>query len=302
VSAIHGEGTGDLLDRVVERLPSQPAAAAQEGELALAIIGRPNVGKSSLLNALLGEERTLVSDSPGTTRDAIDTLFRWHERTIRLIDTAGVRKKPEAHGAIEYYAALRSLGAIARCDIALLVFDAMIGVTAQDRRLAGIAIEERKGLIIVGNKWDLVREQEGDFSQGELAKVVHEAIPFARFAPITFLSAKSGRRLGSLMPLVGRVAENLDRRIATSQLNTTIRDVVLAHPPAAISGRLLKIYYASQPATHPPLFVLHCNDPDLVQPHYKRFIENAIRQHFDFEGVPITLGFRPRRDRDEAPE
>ncbi len=204
VSAIHGEGTGDLLDRIVELLPAQSAEPSTDGELALAVIGRPNVGKSSLVNSLLGEERTLVSQTPGTTRDAIDTPFRWHDRPFRLVDTAGVRKTPQAHGAIEYYAALRSLNAIARCDIALLVFDAMIGIMAQDRRLAGIAIEERKGLIVVGNKWDLVREQGGDFSRSDLAGAVRDSLPFAAFAPVTFLSAKTHRRLGSLMPVVAR--------------------------------------------------------------------------------------------------
>ena len=296
VSAIHGEGTGDLLDRIADLLPPSAPNALAEGELALAIIGRPNVGKSSLLNALIGEERAIVSDVPGTTRDAIDTILTWHDRKIRLIDTAGVRKKPEAHGAIEYYAALRSLNAIARCDIAILVFDSMVGVTAQDRRLAGIAIEERKGLIIVGNKWDLAREQQGEYSQGELANVIHDLIPFAKFAPITFLSAKTKRRLGSLMPVVNKVAENLDRRIATAPLNAMIRDAVLAHPAPAVSGKLFKVYYATQPAVHPPVFVFSCNDPDLVQPSYKRFLENTIRQHHDFEGVPLTLEFRPRRD------
>src|SRR5271165_1069508 len=227
VSAIHGEGTGDLLDAIVERLPPETDALGDETELALAIVGRPNVGKSSLLNALLGEERSVVSEVPGTTRDTIDTILQWHDRTIRLIDTAGVRKKPDAHGAIEYYAALRSLKAISRCDIALLIFDSMVGVTTQDRRLAGLAIEERKGLIIVGNKWDLAREQQGEYSQNELAEVIHDLIPFARFAPITFLSAKTKRRLGSLMPIVTRVAENLDRRIPTGPLNALIRDAVL---------------------------------------------------------------------------
>lgn len=298
VSAIHGEGTGDLLDRIVELLPPQISDAQVDGELALAVIGRPNVGKSSLVNALLGEERTLVSQSPGTTRDAIDAAFEWHGRPFRLVDTAGFRKKPEAHGAIEYYAALRSLAAISRCDIALLVFDAMTGIMAQDRRLAGIALEQRKGLIIVGNKWDLVREQAGEVSQNELAGVVRELIPFAGFAPVAFLSAKTQRRLGSLMPVVTEVAANLDRRIPTPQLNSIVRRAVLAHPPAAHAGRVLRIYYAAQPGTHPPLFVFHCNDPDLVQPHYKRFLENTLRQHFDFQGVPLTLQFRPRT-RDE---
>jgi GTP-binding protein len=294
VSAIHGEGSGDLLDRIAQLLPPQAPGAELEGELAIAIVGRPNVGKSSLLNALLGEERAIVSEVPGTTRDAVDTLLVRHDRNIRLVDTAGARKKPEAHGAIEYYAALRSLKAIARCDIALLVFDAMSGVTAQDRRLAGIAIEERKGLILVGNKWDLVREQ-GEFSQGELGNAVHDLIPFAKFAPVTFLSAKTHRRLGSLMPVVTRVAENLDRRIPTAALNTVIRDAVLAHPAPAIGGKLFKVYYASQPGTHPPLFVFACNDPDLLQSHYRRFLENVIRREFDFEGVPLRLEFRPRR-------
>jgi GTP-binding protein len=298
VSAIHGEGTGDLLDRVVDLLAPDAPNAQRGDELSLAIIGRPNVGKSSLLNALLGEERAIVSDVPGTTRDSIDTLLHWHDRTVRLIDTAGVRKKPEAHGAIEYYAALRSLNAISRCDIAILVFDSMVGVTAQDRRLAGLAIEERKGLIIVGNKWDLALEQQGEYSQGELSNVIHDLIPFARFAPITFLSAKTKRRLGSLMPVVTHVAENLDRRISTGPLNALIRDAVLAHPAPIASGKLFKIYYATQPAVHPPLFVFSCNDPDLVQPSYKRFLENTIREHHDFEGVPLTLEFRPRREAD----
>ncbi len=298
VSAIHGEGTGDLLDRVVDALPPDAPNAERGDELALAIIGRPNVGKSSLLNSLLGEERVLVSDVPGTTRDSIDTILRWHDQTIRLIDTAGVRKKPEAHGAIEYYAALRSLSAISRCDIAILVFDSMVGVTAQDRRLAGLVIEERKGLIIVGNKWDLALEQQGEYSQGELSNVIHDLIPFARFAPITFLSAKTKRRLGSLMPVVTKVAENLDRRISTGPFNALIRDAVVAHPPPAAGGKVFKIYYATQPAVHPPVFMFSCNDPDLVQPSYKRFLENTIRQHHDFEGVPLTLEFRPRREDD----
>lgn len=296
VSAIHGEGTGDLLDRIVELLPPDTPAPPDDGELALAIIGRPNVGKSSLLNAMLGEERAIVSDVPGTTRDAIDTILQYHDRRIRLIDTAGVRKKPEAHGAIEYYAALRSLKAIARCDIAILVFDSMVGVTAQDRRLMGIALEERKGLIIVGNKWDIALEQQGEYSQGELANVIHELVPFAKFAPITFLSAKTKRRLGSLMPVVNRVAENLDRRVPTAQLNAVVRDAVLAHPAPSIHGKLFKILFASQPGVHPPVFVFHCNDPDLVQTSYKRFLENTIRQNYDFEGVPLTLEFRSRRD------
>src|SRR5581483_1406077 len=295
VSALHGEGTGDLLDRVVELLPaSAPDASSVAGELAVAIIGRPNVGKSSLLNALLGEERAIVSDVPGTTRDTVDTLLVRGNRTLRLIDTAGMHKKPEAHGAIAYYAALRSLKAIARCDVALLVFDAMTGVTAQDRRLAGLAIEERKGLILVGNKWDLVREQ-GEFSQGELTNVIRDLVPFARFAPVTFLSAKTHRRLGSLLPVVDSVAANLDRRVPTAPLNAALRNAVLAHPAPAVGGRLFKVYYVSQPAAHPPLFVFSCNEPDLLQPHYRRFLENVIRQHFDFEGVPLTLEFRPHR-------
>lgn len=299
VSALHGEGTGDLLDAIVERLPPETIVPVDETELALAIVGRPNVGKSSLLNALLGEERSIVSDVAGTTRDAIDTLFQFHEHTIRLIDTAGVWRKTKHHGSIEYYASLRSLGAIARCDVAILVIDSLQGVLDQDRRLAGMVLEERKGLIIVANKWDLALQQDGEFKQNELVDIIHENIPFASFAPVTFLSALTKRRLGSLMPLVLRVAGNLDRRIPTAQLNAVVRDATYAHQPPNNSGRPLRIYYAAQVATHPPLFIFHCNDPDLLTSSYKRFLENTLRAQFDFEGVPLTLEFRARRDDEE---
>lgn len=298
VSAIHGEGTGDLLDAIVDRLPPDDPTQLEEPELALALIGQPNVGKSSLLNALINEERAIVSDVPGTTRDAIDTLFVWKGRTFRLIDTAGVRKKATQHGSIEYYSSLRSLKAIARADIAILLIDALRGPTNQDRRLAGIVLEERKGLVIVGNKYDLVREQ-GEFSQTELAEGIYEQLPFARFAPVTFLSALTKRRLQSLMPTVERVAENLDRRVPTAKLNQVVRDAVLAHPPPITSGKPLKIFYCSQPQTHPPLFVFHVNDPELVPSSYRRFIQNTLRAEFDFEGVPLTFEFRSRRGEDE---
>jgi GTP-binding protein len=299
VSALHGEGTGDLLDAIVDRLPEREAAL-DETELALAIVGRPNVGKSSLLNALLGEDRSIVSDVPGTTRDAIDTLFTFHDHKIRLIDTAGVWRKTKHHGSIEYYASLRSLGAIARCDIAILVVDVMTGILDQDRRLAGMVLDERKGLIIVANKWDLALQQDEEFSQPELIDVIHENVPFAAFAPVTFLSATTKRRLNSLMPLVLKVQENLDRRVPTPQLNSIVRDAVYAHAPPNHGGHPLKIYYAAQVATRPPLFIFHCNDPDLATPSYKRFLENTLRANFDFEGVPLNIEFRARREDDPA--
>ena len=292
VSAIHGEGTGDLLDAIVEQLPANTAAVPDD-ELALALVGQPNVGKSSLLNALVGEERAIVSNVPGTTRDSIDETFEYHDHRIRLIDTAGVRRKMHAHGAIGYYAALRSLQAIARCDIAILVLDATVGPLSQDRRLAGMILAERKGMLIVANKWDLAREL-GEFKQSELIEAIHDQLPFARFVPVTFLSAVTRRRLGSLMPLVTRVAENLERRIPTPRLNELIRDATIAHPLVGAGGKALKIFYSAQPSVHPPLFVFHCNDPDLVRPDYERFIENTIRRSFDFEGVPLTLEFRRR--------
>jgi len=299
VSAIHGEGTGDLLDAIVARLPPQAERIDTPGEeLSIAIIGQPNVGKSSLLNAVLGTERALVSEVPGTTRDALDSIFPYRGRTIRLIDTAGVRKKPTTRGSIEYYASLRSLAAIARADITLLVIDSMQGPLAQDRRLAGLAIEERKGLIIVSNKWDLARAQ-GEYSQAELSEAIYGQIPFARFAPVVFLSALTHRRLGSLMPAVMEVADNLERRVATARLNAIVRDATLAHPPPMMGGKILKIFYCSQVATRPPLFIFHCNDPDLVRPSYQRFLENVLRASDDWTGVPLTFEFRRRSGPEE---
>jgi GTP-binding protein len=293
VSAIHGEGTGDLLDAIVERLPDQAAGSATEGELAIALIGQPNVGKSSLLNALLNEERAIVSNVPGTTRDAIDTIFEYNDQRIRLIDTAGVRRNQNRHGSIEYYSGLRTMRAISRCDIAVLMIDTMQGPLNQDRRLAGAVLEAGKGLVICGNKWDLVMEQ-GEFSQPELATEIHAQIPFASFAPVTFLSALTKRRLQTLMPVVLKVATNLDRRVPTAKLNAIIRDATLAHPAPISGGKPFKIFYGTQPGVHPPLFVFHCNDPELLKVSYKRFIENTIRANFDFEGVPIAFDFRER--------
>jgi len=238
-------------------------------------------------------ERALVSDVPGTTRDAIDSVFPYRGRTIRLIDTAGVRKKPTSSGSIEYYASLRALAAMARAEITLLVVDVMRGPSMQDRRLAGLAIDERKGLIIVANKWDLAREQ-GEYSQAELSDAIYGQIPFARFAPVTFLSALTHRRLGSLMPVVTTVAGNLERRVATGRLNAIVRDALLAHPPPMAGGKALKIFYCSQVATRPPLFVFHCNDPELVRPSYQRFLENVLRTADDWTGVPLTFDFRRR--------
>lgn len=294
VSALHGEGTGELLDAIVSRLgPQSDRVETPDDELAIAIIGQPNVGKSSLLNALLGMERALVSDVPGTTRDAIDSTFPYRGRTIRLIDTAGMRRKPTAGGSIEYYASLRALGAMARADIALLVLDTMRGPLMQDRRLTGLAIEERKGLIIVANKWDLVREQ-GEYSQAELTEAIYQQVPFARFVPVVFLSALTHRRLGALMPVINTVATNLERRVPTGRLNALIRDATLAHPPPMSGGKMLKIFYCSQVATRPPLFVFHCNDPDLVRPSYQRFLENILRGADDWSGVPLAFDFRRR--------
>ena len=294
VSAIHGEGTGDLLDVILEKLPPDAPDAELPGELAIAFIGRPNVGKSTLLNALLGEERSIVSDIPGTTRDAIDTLFEFDGKQMRLIDTAGIRKHVR-HGAeaVEYYSSLRSLQAIARCDIAVLLLDATAGVLAQDRRLAGLILEANKGLVIAYNKWDIVREL-GSFDQTELSDETYKALPFASFAPIVFFSAKTKRSLRRLMPEVMTVANNLEQRIATAKINGVIRDTVLAHPPPAQGGRPARIFYCAQVDVHPPLFVFHCNDPDLIKPPYRRFLENTIRTNFGFDGVPLRMQFRER--------
>jgi GTP-binding protein len=299
VSAIHGEGTGDLLDLIVEKLPPQEELEDSDDVLALAVVGRPNVGKSSLVNALIGEERSIVSDMPGTTRDAIDTLFQYQQQRIRLVDTAGVWRKSRSHGDIEYYASLRSYKALERADIVILVIDSMEGVMAQDRRLAGAVLEAGAALIIVANKWDLAREL-GEFQQNELIDVIHQQMPFAHFAPVTFLSALTKRRLGSLMPLVMRVAENRKRRISTSKVNSLIREATLAHPPPNVSGRSARIYYASQVATAPPRFLFSCNDPDRIANSYRRFLENTLRTADDFEGVPLDMEFRTRRVEEDS--
>ena len=300
ISALHGTGTGDLLDRVVEQMP-RIAEEEPEPGIHVAIVGRPNVGKSSILNSILGEERAVVSEVPGTTRDVIDTVIQHGDQRFVLLDTAGVRRRGRVEVGVEKYSVIRTLRAIDRCDLAFLVIDAEEGITAQDTHLAGFIQDAHKGMAIVVNKWDLVTPKTSQ-SGGEYTAIVREEFRFAPWAPIVFTSATTGRAIDQLLPLAAEIYAERQLRIPTAGLNDLVQEAVAAHSPASNKGRRLRIYYATQVSVNPPTFVFSVNDPTLAHFTYVRYLENRIRQAFAFTGTPLKMFFRPHSIREERPE
>ncbi len=293
ISSYHGTGTGDLLDRVVEALPEAEEEAEHEGP-AIAIVGRPNVGKSRLLNALIGQERSIVSDVPGTTRDSIDTQLEWAGQPVTLIDTAGIRRRGRIDQGIEKFSVIRSMRAIDRSDVVLLVIDANEGFTAQDLHIAGYIEEQKKGIVVVINKWDLIDKDAT--TMDEYRAKAREALDFVPYAPLVFVSAKFGQRVHQVLDTALMVVAERNRRVPTSALNTLLREAVAAHPPPSRPGRWLKFYYATQADVAPPTFIFFCNDPMHIHFSYRRYLENKMRDAFGYIGTPIRMSFRGRED------
>jgi GTP-binding protein len=297
LSAYHGIGAGDVLDRVAELLPVVEEEEEDE-RIKIAIIGRPNVGKSSLLNKLLGQERSIVSAVPGTTRDSIDTPLDVDGAQVLLIDTAGIRRRGKVERGIEKYSVLRAMRAVERADVALLLIDAEEGVTAQDTHIAGMILEQLKGVAILVNKWDLIAKDNDTFNA--FTRHVREQFNFIPFAPLLFVSALSGQRVDKIIPLALEIAQERQRRIPTSELNVLLREAAYDHPPTAIrKGAHLRIYYATQPQVAPPVFLFFANHAEEIHWGYERYLENRIRDKYGFTGTPIKIVFRSRDEKDE---
>jgi GTPase len=310
VSAIQGTGTGDLLDSIVEALPPEeekPEGEEEEEIPHIAIVGRPNVGKSSLLNAILGFERAIVSEVPGTTRDAIDTELEYEDRKLILIDTAGIRRRGRVGPGVEKYSVLRASRAIDRCDVALLLIDASEGLAAQDTHIAGEIHEKAKGVVVVVNKWDLAQAQRREEREGKIPrpdeeiesaeryrKIIAEGLKFIPYAPIVFTSAKTGYHVQSLLEMVLNIADMRYLRIPTSRLNEVVQEAIRRHNPTVFRGKVLKIYYATQTQVNPPTFVFFVNDPQAVHFSYERYLENQLRKAYSFKGTGIRMHFRAR--------
>ncbi len=294
VTALHGNGSGDLLDAIVKDLPQAPEVDYDEedDDLKIAIVGRPNVGKSSLLNKLLGQERAIVSELSGTTRDALDTQLTWHGNALTLIDTAGIRRRGRIVPGIEKYSVLRALKAVQRADVALLLIDAVEGVTAQDAHVAGMIVEEFKSVIVIVNKWDLV--DKDDHTMNSYIAEVREALSFMPWAPILFISALTGQRVHKILETAFAVWEERFRRIPTSEVNRILRDALARHAPTGKDTRKLKVFYGTQVRVDPPTFLFHVNDSRLVHFSYERYLENSIREAYPMTGTPIRLSFRGR--------
>lgn len=294
ISAVNSMNLGDLLDRIIEVLPEESHVDDEKDEIRIALIGRPNVGKSSLVNAMLGEDRVIVSDIPGTTRDAIDTHFIKDGITFSLIDTAGMRRKGKIDLPVERYSVMRSLRAVDRSDVVLMVIDATSGVTEQDKKIAGYAHEAGKAVVIVVNKWDLI--EKDDKTTLRFTEDIRKELIFMQYAPVVFTSALTKQRVHRLTELIQYVAEQHTMRVQTSVLNEVITDAVDINPPPSVKGRRLKIFFATQPDVKPPTFILFVNDPEIMHFSYLRFLENRLRESFGFEGTPLKLIVRGRKE------
>ncbi|MBR1697824.1 MAG: ribosome biogenesis GTPase Der [Anaerovibrio sp.] len=298
ISASNALGLGDLLDAVVEAFPKNDYEEKEEDEISIAVIGRPNVGKSSIVNALIGEERVIVSDVAGTTRDAIDTHFVSDGNKFMLIDTAGMRRKGKIDEAVERYSVMRSLRAVDRADVVLMVINAFEGITEQDKKIAGYAHESGKGVVIIVNKWDIFPDKD-DKSTLRFTEDLRDELGFLQYAPVLYTSALTHQRIPRIVELVKYVADQQSMRIQTSVLNELIRDAVSVNPPPSHRGKQLKIYFMTQADIRPPKFIVFVNDPELMHFSYLRFLENRLRESFGFEGTPLKLIVRGRKEEED---
>lgn len=296
ISSVHGLGMGDLLDAVFEHFPEDIDNEEDEDVIKVAVVGKPNAGKSSLINSILGEERVIVSNIPGTTRDAIDTHVENDGQKFTFIDTAGIRKRAKINESIEKYSTIRSWTAIERADVCLIMIDAEDGVTEQDTKIAGYAHQQGKASIIVINKWDLIEKQTGTLE--EYRKQVHEKLGFMTYAPVLFISAKTGQRINKIYELIKYVADQAAFRISTGMLNDLVNEATAMVQPPSDKGKRLKIYYMTQAGIKPPAFVVFVNDLELFHYSYERYLENQLRKNFGFEGTPIKFIHR-QRNKDE---
>ena len=296
MSAYHSDGVADMLDELVKVLPPYPAEEEDEQTIGIAIVGRPNVGKSSLLNALVGHERAIVSEVPGTTRDPIDMELTFEGERITLIDTAGIRRRGRVEQGIEQYSVLRSMRAIDRADVALLLIDAQEGVTAQDMHVAGYVLEANKSVVVLINKWDAIEKDSQ--TMVEYAKTVREQLAFMEYVPVLFISAKTRQRVNKVLPTALHVVAERRHRLTTSEVNQVLTEAYEATQLPTRQGRVLRMYYGTQVGNDPPTFVIFVNDEELVHFSYARYLENRIRAYYPFEGTPIKLLFRSR-DRNE---
>lgn len=296
VSAANMLNLGDLLDRIVEEFPEGSASSDEDEDIKIAIIGKPNVGKSSLVNALIGEERMIVSNIAGTTRDAIDSPFEHNGQKYTLIDTAGIRRKKKINEDIERYSIIRAIASIERSDVCILMIDAQEGVTDQDKKIGGLAHEAGKGIIIAVNKWDLIAKDSHTMSKFE--REVRAELSFMPYAPIIFISVVKGQRLLNVLELADRVAHNCSFRIPTGQLNAVIADATLMKQPPSDKGKKLRIYYVTQVGVQPPLFSFQVNKRELMHFSYARYLENRLRETYDFSGTSIKFVFREKGEKE----
>ncbi len=299
ISASHGRNTGNFLDELLKLLPETQNIEdnVKPQYTRIAVVGKPNVGKSSIVNRMLGSDQQIVTDVPGTTRDAIDTVFRYHGKDYILIDTAGLRRKTKVTYGVEYFSVMRTIDAVDRSDIVVLVVAADEPISQQDVKIASYAKRKMKEIMVVFNKWDLI--EKDTHSTKKFLEDLHEQMPFLQFAPVQFLSAKTGQRINRIMEQIVKIEEESEKRITTSEMNKFMEQVIERRPPTHPSGKHVKIYYITQAAVKPPTFIFFCNQPALITENYRRYIHNQLREVFAFEGVSIKLIFKGRKKGEE---